>query len=387
MIYLDNSATTRPAPEVVDVVNECLTVGWGNPSSPHHFGLRAEERLEQARRQVAASLSAQPEEIIFTSGGTEANNLALKGLAAKWPRSKRPAQIVVSAIEHPSILEPARQLAGAGWTLRLVPVDRDGLIDLNVLERVLRERTALVSVMAVNNEVGTVQPIQQIAELIIRLQPEAKLHVDAVQAFGKLPLNMRQFPVDALTVSGHKIHAPQGIGALYLREGVSIEPLLSGGAQETNRRSGTENVAGAAALGRAAELFATDVERTAAKLQHLSEQFWNGLQKQIPGVLRNGDATGRNAAPHIVNVSFPGLPGEVMVRAMAEAGVYASMASACSTRNNKRSHVLSAMFPNDDSRIDSAVRFSFSYDTNEAELQQAIGIIREVYSNLTKTKG
>ena len=386
MIYLDNSATTKPDELVLRVMQRCYTEVWGNPSSPHRMGVDAEKMLRTARKQVAGSMGAAAEEIIFTSGGTEANNLALKGLLARWPQAKKPAQIVISSVEHPSVIEPARQLEAEGWRLAFVPVDRNGRILLDELDQLLRHRTALVSLMMVNNEVGTIQPIRQAAELILERQPEAWLHVDAVQAYGKIPLDVRQLGVDSLTVSGHKVHAPKGVGALYVREGLAVQELIAGGGQESGRRSGTENVAGAAGLGQAAVWIEEHVQNDGEQMWMLRKSLWEGIREAIPQAVLNGDDSRERAAPHILNCSFPGVPGEVMVHALEMRGIYASMASACSTKKSSRSHVLTAMYGREHPNIDSAVRFSLSRFTTREEISQAVIGIREAYRELTNLR-
>lgn len=378
-VYLDNSATTRVRPEVVAAMERVLREEFGNPSSLHAMGLEAERRVEEAREAVAEALGVDPAEILFTSGGTEANNLALRGAARAHAREGR--HIVTTAVEHSSVLETARDLAREGFELTVVPVDGHGRVRTEDVVAALRPDTVLVSVMLVNNEVGTVQPVAEIGRAIARRRGRGRvplLHVDAVQAFGKLPVQPRQLGADLVTLSGHKIHGPKGAGALYVRRGVRLQPLLTGGDQQGGLRPGTENVPGIVGFGVAARLAAREREDTLARLRALRSRLLAGLGAAVPGALVNSP---EDAAPHILNVSFPGVRGEVLVHALAERGVYVSTGSACHSRRPVISHVLAAMGLARE-RAEGAIRISLSRDTTGADVDALIEALREIVPSL-----
>lgn len=378
-IYLDNSATTRVRPEAVAAFERAAADEFGNPSSLHALGVEAEARLREAREALAAALRVEPAEIVFTSGGTEANNLALRGAARAHARAGR--HLILSAVEHSSVLETARDLERDGFELTVVGVDAAGRVDPAAVEAALRPDTVLVSVMMVNNEVGTIQPVEPIGRLVARRRGTGRVplfHVDAVQAFGKLPVEPRRIGADLLTVSGHKIHAPKGVGALYVRRGVLLRPLLTGGDQEGGQRAGTENVPGIAAFGVAARLAHEEREATWAHLTALRRRLLDGLQALDVEVAVNSPP---DAAPHIVNVSFPGVRGEVLVHALAERGIFVSTGSACHSRRPVISHVLEAMRL-DRRRAEGAVRISTSRDTRGEDIDALLAALRDVVPSL-----
>ncbi len=381
-IYLDNAATTRPHPQVVDAVSRALTVAYGNPSSLHGLGVAAERVVRAAREAVARSVGAAPEEIVFTSGGTEANVLALVGAA----RAGRGRHLITTAVEHSSVLQTLQRLARQGWELEVLPVDRAGRVRPEQVERALRPDTALVSVMAVNNELGTVQPIPEIAAAVLRHRAsggQALLHVDAVQAWGTMPLRPAAWGVDLMTLSGHKVHGPKGVGALYVRRGVRLEPLLAGGDQEGGLRPGTENVPGIAGMGAAAALLTADREEAAARMRALASRLRAHLRR-IPDLRINTPEDG--AAPHILSVTVAGVRGETLVHRLEQDGVYVSTGSACHSRDPRPSHVLLAIGLRPE-EAQSTVRISLSRMTTADDVDAAAAALARAVEELRALVG
>lgn len=353
--YLDNSATTAVCKAAADKALYMMTDNYGNPSSLHKMGIRAEEEVEKAREIIAGTLSVDSREIIFTSGGTEANNTAVFGAAQALRR--RGDRVIVSAVEHPSVHESAKRLSELGFDVHYAPVDKDGAVDIEALKALLNNKTVLVSVMAVNNETGTIQPIERVSKLVHKLSPEALFHCDAVQAYCKMPLKPQKYGVDLMTVSAHKIHGAKGAGALYIRSGARISPLLYGGEQQKKLRPGTESSPLIAAFGAAAA--EADIQADSGYIRELSS-YALGLLRQTDGISINSPA---DALPYIINISAEGIRSETMLHHLESTGVYVSSSSACA--KGKRSYVLEAMGLSD-SRIDSSLRISFSkYNTKE----------------------
>jgi len=396
-VYLDNAATTRPFPEVVEAVREAMEGRFGNPSARHRMGLEAAEVVEAARRTVARTVGARPEEIVFTGGGSEANNLAVKGTAWAYARAGR--HLVVSAVEHPSVLEAAAWLEQSlGFEVTRVPVDAEGCLDPDDVRAALTGETVLVSLMHVNNEVGAVQPIAEAARLVRAAREDRGrrrglplLHVDAVQSLGRLPLDVDTLGADLLSLSAHKVHGPKGVGALYVREKARLVPLVHGGGHEAGRRSGTENVPGiagfGAALRRVEEL---RTEETSRRLARLRRRLAELVQAGYPEVVVNGPAGAAEGgegrvAPHILSLSFPGIPGEVLQHHLEAREVYVSTGSACSSHHEGRSsHVLTAMgCPSD--VVGSAVRLSLSPLTTDGEVERAGPLIARTAAELRRT--
>ncbi|MBQ2887819.1 MAG: cysteine desulfurase [Firmicutes bacterium] len=367
-IYFDNSATTKVLPQVADLACRVMCEDYGNPSALYGRGLAAEKLLAQARTRIAKALNVLPREIIFTSGGTEANNLAIRGVAAAAKRRGR--HIIVSAVEHPAVLRTAEALSDEGFEIDLLPVDENCQVRPKDLAARLRPDTVLVSVMLVNNEVGAVQPIAELANELKKAQSEALLHVDAVQAFGKMVINPREWGVDMLSVSGHKLHAPKGTGFLYVRDGVRFVPQMTGGGQEAARRSGTENMPGICALGLAAKLAYDNLQERVEQVAEVKERLLNGLSK-LPGWQMN---TPEGALPNVLNISFDGIKSEVLLHMLEEEGLMVSSGSACAARKDKLSHVLTAM-GYDRRRIEGAIRFSFSCLNTVEEADRAAKIV------------
>jgi cysteine desulfurase len=379
MIYLDNSATTRTDPEVIRVMVDVMEKVYGNPSSLHGIGAKAHRLVEEAREAVARTLGVRPREIVFTSGGTESNNLAIKGVAEQFVNRGR--HLITTEVEHPSVYQAFRQLEERGWRVTYLPVDRLGRVSAEDVERALTDDTVLVSVMHVNNEVGTVQPIEEIGR-ILKSRPKVVFHVDAVQAFGKVELNPTRWGVDLLSLSGHKFHGPKGVGVLYVRESLRLNPLLAGGGQEDGFRSGTENVPGIAGLAKAA-ILAQQRREKARKWQRWKEELIQEVTSRLEGVVVNGDTTAEGGAPHILSLAFPGLKSEVIVHALERENVFVSSKSACSSKKETPSRVLTAMGLDDRTAI-GAIRISMSHETLESDIQQCARALIRVIPELQR---
>jgi cysteine desulfurase len=334
-IYLDNSATSKVSKEVLDAMLPYFTEMYGNPSSLHQMGREAHEAVEKARAQAAKAIGADAGEIIFTSCGTEGDNLALVGTA--YANKKAGNHIITSAIEHPAILRTCEFLEREGFKVTYLPVDNEGILNTADLEAAITPETTLISVMAINNEIGTIQPIKEIGR--IARAKDIYFHTDAVQAIGKIPVNVNDMGVDMLTIAGHKIHAPKGVGLLYVRKGTRVQALIHGGGQERNMKSGTENVPGIVGLGAACKAASRDLEKNAAHMTRLRDKLIDGILK-IDNVHLNGHRTIRS--PNNVNASFSFIEGESMVLMLDMSGIQASTGSACSSKNLKASHVLLA---------------------------------------------
>lgn len=379
-MYLDHSATSPALPEVVEAVRHVLERVHGNPASLHRLGMEAEAVLEDARSTVAAGLGAEPEEVVFTSGGTEANNLAVFG--AVWSRSG--AHVVVSAFEHSSVLEPARRLKQLGVAVDFLPVDRDGFVRLEALADLLRPDTALVSVVLVNNEVGTLQPVSQVAALLdeaaSRWGRRPLLHTDAVQALGHVAFRVQDLRADLVTVSAHKLGGPKGAGALYVRRGVRLQPLVLGGDQERGLRGGTPNLAGIAGFAAAVRFWVERGGQLRGALRALQTRLRAELQS-LADVRWNTPPDEHRTAPHILNVSVPGVRGEVLVHRLEQDGVYVSTGSACHSRRARPSHVLLAMGRTEEEAT-SAVRLSLGPATTEDEVAYAARAFRAALDDL-----
>ena len=377
-IYLDNSATTRSYQAVIDLTGRIQAESFGNPSSMHGRGLEAEKLIATARRQVAAAFECHEKEIYFTSGGTEANNLAIKGAA--YRNRRRGTHLVTSTIEHPSVLNCFQFLEQEGFTVSYLEVDRQGLVDKEQLEYVVGSETVLVSIMHVNNEIGSVQPLEELARIIKYSSPEALFHVDAVQSFGRLPLKPDHWQADMVTASAHKIHGPRGAGCLWVKKGTLLQPLLHGGGQEYGLRSGTENTAAIAGFGLASEICSTGLKEKAAELYGLKLAFYRKLLEEGASFAVNGPEP-EESAPHIINLSFPGLKAELLLHTLEEKGVYVSAGSACHSKHPDPSHVLDAIGAGREN-LDSALRFSFSGFNTEEELEAAAKIVADVTTEL-----
>lgn len=382
MIYLDNSATTFAIPEVREKMADALSVHFGNPSSLHNMGMEGEDFLKESRKIIAGTLKCKEKEILFTSGGTESNNLALIGGcdAAK----RKGMHILTTPIEHASVAEPIKHLADLGFEAEYLKVDSEGFVDLDDLEEKLRPDTIMVSVMAVNNEIGTVEPISEIGNIIKNHNKNGGatlFHVDAIQAYGKIPVNLKD-GIDLLSVSGHKFHGPKGSGFLYVREGVKVNPIIFGGGQETGKRSGTENVPAIAGLGVACKKAITDLEENAANMREIKREFMTRLSA-IDGVSFNGPKDYEKLAPHILSVSVNGVRAEVLLHALEEREIFVSAGSACSSNKPQTSRTLLAI-ELDRNLLDSTVRISLSRFNTKEELLEAAKAFSEIVPMLKK---
>ena len=372
-IYLDNSATTRCYQEVCEIMVKTMREDYGNPSSMHMKGVESEKYLKKASASIAKTLKVNEKEIYFTSGGTESDNWALIGTALANQRKGK--HIITTAIEHPAVSAPCEFLEKQGFTVTKLGVDSQGRISLKELEQAITPETILVSVMYVNNEIGIVQPIAEIGNLIKRKNPGTYFHVDAIQAYGKYRIFPKKLKVDMLSVSGHKIHGPKGIGFLYIDEKVKIFPYIYGGGQQKGMRSGTDAVPQAAGLGIAAEKIYGNLEENVNHMRKLRDYFTEELQK-IDQVVVHG-ADGEECAPHIVSVAFVGVRSEVLLHTLEDREIYVSAGSACSTHKRSGSPTLTAIdLPKN--QMESTVRFSFCEDTTREELERTIEVLREV---------
>ncbi len=372
-IYLDNAATTRVFDAVQQLMMETMREQYGNPSSLHTKGVEAERYVRQARERIARTLKVSEKEIVFTSGGTESNNMALIGGAMANRRAGK--RILTTAIEHASVSNPVRFLEEEGFDVVRLPVDGDGIVSMEALREAMTPDTIVVSVMYVNNEIGSVQPVEEISRIIKAVNPRVLFHVDAIQAYGKYEIRPKKMGIDLLSVSGHKIHGPKGVGFLYLAERAKVRPLLLGGGQQQGRRSGTENVPGIAGLGLAAEMVYENVREKAEQMAAMKAQFVQGVEA-IPGTKINGK-TGRDSAPHIVSVSFEGIRSEVLLHALEAKGIYVSAGSACSSNKSTVSATLKAIgLPG--SLLDSTLRFSFGAFTTAQEISETLDVLAEV---------
>lgn len=372
IIYLDNSATTRPYDEVNDLVYDINKNYYGNPSSLHKLGIEAERRINSARESIAKSLGVESKQIIFTSGGTEANNLAIRGYLEANPRKGR--HIITTAIEHPAVLEVCIQLEGSGYKVDYLDVNREGLISLDDLKSKITSETSLISIITVNNETGAIQPIAEAVRIKNSIAPDAVFHTDAVQAYGKVSLAPAKWGIDLMSVSSHKIHGPKGVGALYISKKARLKPIVYGGGQEGQLRSGTENVSGICGFGLAADITFSRMDESGKKVSELRKLLLDKLSHCSFGykVLSN-----ENGSSYILNISFESLKAEVLLHHLEERGIYVSTGSACSSRKKKQSHVLTAMGITS-SEIDGALRFSFSADNTVEDIHNTVEALQEI---------
>jgi cysteine desulfurase len=368
-IYLDHNATTPLHPAVADAMVAVLREEFGNPSSVHHFGQRAKAAVDQARSAVAALIGAEASDVVFTSGGTESDNLAIRGAAEALERTGR-RHLVASAIEHEAVLNTLKALARRGWTTTRLPVDDTGIVSPGALREALTDQTALVSVMHANNEIGTVQPIAELARLAH--ERGALFHADAVQSAGKIPIDVKALGVDLQSISAHKFYGPKGIGALWMRRGLRLLPVLTGGKQERNRRAGTENVPGIVGMGAAAALARGKMAEEAARLAALRDRLEEGILRAVPGTAVNGARTPR--VPNTTNISFERIEAESLLIALDLEGVAVSTGSACSSGTLEPSHVLKAMGLSPQ-RAQSSLRFSLGAGNTEEEVDRVVSLL------------
>jgi len=374
-VYLDYSATTPVREEVADAMRDYLLSGWGNPSSTHYFGREAKKGVEEARDAVAALIKAKAEEIIFTSGGTEADNLALFGAARAYHQKGN--HIITSAIEHHAVLDSAKALAAEGFKVTFLPVTSDGLIKVEDVEAAITPQTILISVMHVNNEIGTIQPIEEIGALARKRG--IIFHTDAVQSAGKLPLDVNELQVDLLSLSAHKIYGPKGTGALFIRQGINLKPLIYGGGQEKGIRPGTENVAGIVGLGKAALLATEEMEEETERETILRDKLKEGLLERIPGIKINGSLSRRVC--NNLNLSIPGIEGEALLLNLDLKGIASSSGSACTAGSTEPSHVLLALglTPRE---AEGSIRLSLGRWTTDEEIDYVLDVLPEIVARL-----
>ena len=374
-IYLDNSATTKPYQEVVDKMVLALTTQYGNPSSIYKKGIEVEREIKEIRRNIARSLGAKETEIYFTSGGTECNNTIIRSVAKLNKKTKN--HIISTVIEHPSVLNTLKDLEADGFEVTYLPVGKDGKISLEDLKNAIKKETILVSVMHVNNEIGTIQPIEEIGKYLKSLDEKVYFHVDGVQSYAKIKFRPSRYNIDFMSVSGHKLHGPKGIGFMYVKENNRIKPLLTGGGQEIGIRSGTENVPGIYGIGEAVKVINKDLEGTIDKIRELGDLLKEEILANIDDVKIN---TPEDGVCHVLNVSFRGVRGEVLLHYLEQKEIYVSTGSACSSKK-KGSHVLNAIGLTPE-EIEGAIRFSLSDLNTKEEILETIKVLKESVSDL-----
>lgn len=377
--YFDNSATTRVYPEVAELMTKIMLEDYGNPSSMHNKGMDAEVYVRHAREAIAKTLKVDDRCILFTSGGTESDNMALIGCASANNRAGK--HIITTRIEHPAILETCKYLEGLGYEVTYLNVDRNGQIDLDELKNSIRKDTIIVSIMHTNNEIGSVMPIEEAGRLIKSVNPGTLFHVDAVQGYGKWRIYPKKMNIDLLSVSGHKLHGPKGIGFLYVGEKVKIHPIIHGGGQQKNLRSGTENVPAIAGMGLACEMIYQKFDEDVEHLYNMKTKLIEGLQT-IEDVKING-LTDRNSAPHIVSLSVGQIRSEVLLHALENKGVYISAGSACASNKPAISETLKAIRV-DQRFLDSTIRFSLCAQNTDEEIEYAVEVLKELLPQLRR---
>jgi cysteine desulfurase len=373
-VYLDNSATTPVDPRVLEAMLPYFSVDFGNASSIHSFGQKARAAVEDARQKVASLAGADSREIIFTSGGTESDNTAIRGIA--WQLREKGRHIVTTRIEHSAVLAACRQLEGEGFTVTYLPVDSDGVVDPQVLEGALTSETILVSVMHANNEIGALQPLAEICEIAHRRR--IAVHSDCVQTLGKIPLDFKTLPVDLASFSAHKLHGPKGVGALFSRRNVAFRPLIVGGSHERKRRAGTENVTGIVGMGTAAELAGSHLPEMTTRVAALRDRLQSGLLK-IPGAILNGPRG--NRVPHILNMSFDHTEGEGLLISLDLDGICVSTGAACSSGSLEPSHVLVAL-GRKKQEVHGSLRFSFSRMSSDADVDRVLEVMPGIVNRI-----
>lgn len=373
MIYLDNAASTPIHEQVLEEMIPYLREEFGNPSSIHKYGRSSQRAIQNARKQIANLINAEPEEILITSGGTESNNTALFGIV----QTKKEAHIIISSIEHDAILEPCQILEKRGFEITRIPVNESGLINPKDIEDSISSKTCIVSIMFANNEVGTIQPIQEISKICH--QKNIPFHTDAVQAVGKVELDVKKLGIDLLSISSHKINGPKGVGALYIKKGIDIEPFIFGGGQEHGMRSGTENVASIVGFGKACELANENLKKNISHLKNLQKKLIIKVLEEIPKTTLNGHKDQR--IPNNAHFTFLGVNGEDLIIKLDENGIAASTGSACSVHVQKESHVLKAMgFSHD--QITGSLRLTVGIMNSESEIEKTVEILKKVVKDL-----
>ena len=374
-VYLDNNATTQVRPEVIEAMLPYLSTNYGNPSSIHSFGREAKTALDEAREKIAAVINSKPREVFFTGSGSESDNWAIKGVL--YANSEVGNHIITSQIEHSAILKTCKFLEEQGFEVTYLPVDRDGMVSLDDLRDAITDRTVLISIMHANNEVGSIQPLEEIGA--IAKEAGVYFHTDAVQSFGKLPIDVKEMKVDLLSLSGHKIHAPKGIGGLYVRRGIPFDPLIHGGEQERGKRAGTENIPFVVGLGVAAEISLRNMAEEAERLRRLRDKLQNGIEEKIDHIYINGHPSER--LPGTLNVSFERVEGESILLSLDLKGIAASSGSACTSGTVEPSHVLLAMGISQQ-LAQGSVRFSLGGDITDEDIDYVLETLPSIMDRL-----
>lgn len=374
-IYLDNSATTKPYKEVIDRMVCALSTDYANPSSLHRKGIEVEKNIKAIRQSIARSICVKDKEIYFTSGGTESNNTIIRGVANLY--KKRKNHIISTNIEHPSVLNTLKDLEEEGFEVTYLKVDKEGKINIDEFKNAVKSTTSLVTIMHVNNEIGSIQPIAEIGKYLKSLDEKVYFHVDAIQSYAKLNLRPSRYNIDFMSVSGHKFHGPKGIGFMYVKENNRLKPMLTGGGQEIGIRSGTENVPGIYGLGEAVNIVSKDLDNKIEKIMNLKNLLKEEIIKNIDDIKVNSSEDG---VCHILNISFRGVKGEVLLHYLEQKGLYVSTGSACSSKK-KGSHVLNAIGLTPD-EIEGAIRFSLSDMNTEEEILETVKILKDSVSDL-----
>ena len=380
MIYFDNAATTRALDEVADKVKYMLLENFGNPSSQNMAGVNAENEVIKARKIIAASINAEPDEIYFTSGGTESDNWAVFGTAKGYIRSGK--HMITTAIEHPAVLQPMRELEKNGWDITILGVDENGYINIDELKAAIRKDTVLVSTILINNETGTIQNAEEISKAIKSVNPHTLYHVDVVQAYGKYPINVKKMGIDMLSVSGHKVHGPKGVGFFYMKKGLKVKPIIFGGGHERGQRSGTENTPSIVGLAEAVKIDMAEMDKAAEHVKLVKKTLAEGILDSIPMTYINGPLL-EEGSPYVLNIGFEGLRSEVLLHSLEEKEIYVSAGSACNSKKKGASTVLSALGI-DEKRIEGAIRFSFCRYNTVEEAEQCIEVLKEKAAFLRK---
>lgn len=378
MVYFDNSATTKPHREVIDEVVECMEKYFGNPSSAHKLGVEAEKKMKTAREKVARLINAESSEIVFTSGGSEANNTAIKGMLSSGDH------VITSKIEHPSIIKTLSDSIGSGIEVTYLDVDSRGIINLEQLKSSIKENTKLVTVMHVNNEIGSIQPVDEIVKTVREKNKRAKIHVDAVQSAGKVKIDVKKLDVDFMSLSSHKIHGPKGVGALFIKKGIVIKSLISGGGQERDIRSGTENLPGVSGFGVASEIILNGIEDKIKHVNMVKKHFIERLS-EIEGILINSPMDDVHIG-NILNVSFKGIRGEVLLHALEDYSIYVSTGSACAAKKSSHKNYVLPAIGLKECDIEGAIRFSFSYLNTIEEVDYTIDALKKILPLLRRIK-
>jgi cysteine desulfurase len=371
-IYLDNCSDTKPFKEVSDFICETMNDSFGNPSSMHSMGIEAENIIKEARKTIAKTLNCNPDEIYFTSGGTESNNLAIRGYLAANKRQGK--HILTSKTEHPSVLNVFEDLGKSGYDVDYLDVDENGVIKLEMLKKMIRSDTVLLSIIYINNEIGTIQPIKEIIKIRDSINKKLCIHLDAVQAYGKIHINPKRFGVDMLSVSSHKIHGPKGCGAIFIDEKIKIKPLVFGGGQERNIRPGSENVPGIAGFGMASKIINAGIDKNYNSVSEMKKMFVEKLKRNFDDIKINSN---ENGSPYILNVSFLGVKAEVLLNHLNEKNIYVSTGSACSSKKSLQSHVLKAIGLRKE-QAEGTIRFSFSSQNTGSDIIGTIEALKEI---------